>query len=66
MKTSMKRARRRQMTRRDFVGGALTADGVIAGAPALLRGRNLTGKLSIAFIACGGRANTNIRELQED
>src|SRR5215510_2042067 len=53
----------RQMTRREFVGGALTAAGVVAGAPALLRGRNLNGKLDIAFIACGGRAKDNIKEL---
>src|SRR5215813_4252463 len=53
----------RRMTRREFVGGALTAAGVFAGAPALLRGRNLNGKLDIAFIACGGRARDNIKEL---
>ena len=29
----------RQMTRREFVGGALATAGVVAGAPALLRGR---------------------------
>src|SRR5512145_550803 len=57
------RTRRKRMTRREFVGGALAAAGVVTGAPALLRGRNLNDKLNIAFIACGGRANTNIREL---
>src|SRR5947199_7910489 len=53
----------RGMTRREFVSGALTAAGVVAGAPALLRGRNLNNKLDIAFIACGGRARDNIKEL---
>jgi hypothetical protein len=51
------------MTRREFVGGALTAAGMVAGAPALLRGRNLNNKLDIAFLACGGRAKDNIKEL---
>src|SRR5580765_5138120 len=53
----------RGMTRREFVGGALTAAGMVAGAPALLRGRNLNNKLDVAFIACGGRAKDNIKEL---
>ena len=53
----------RQVTRREFVGGALTAAGVLTGAPALLRGRNLNDKLNIAFIACGGRALDSIGEL---
>ena len=35
---------------------AVAAAGVVAGAPAILRGRNLNDKLDIAFIACGGRA----------
>ena len=55
-------ARSRQVTRREFVGGALAA-GVVAGAPAILRGRNLNDKLNIAFIACGGRANASLSEL---
>ena len=63
MKQARKKTRRRQMTRREFVGGALTAAGVVAGAPALLRGQNLNDKLNIAFIACGGRANASLNEL---
>src|SRR5688572_30163600 len=55
--------RRRRITRREFVGTTLAAAGVFAGAPALLRGRNLNNKLNIAFIACGGRANTSLNEL---
>ena len=53
----------RGMTRRQFVGRALAAAGVIAGAPAFLRGQNLNNKLNIAFIACGGRANASLSEL---
>ena len=45
--------RRRRITRREFVGTTLAAAGVFAGAPVLLRGRNLNNKLDIAFIACG-------------
>ena len=63
MKKAKKKTRQRQMTRREFVGGALTAAGVATGAPALLRGRNLSNKLNIAFIACGGRANASLNEL---
>ena len=61
-----KRARKiqsRQMTRREFVGGAVAVAGVMTGAPALLRGRDLNSKLNIAFIACGGRALASLSEL---
>ena len=50
----------RQITRRELVGGALAAAGVITGAPAFLRGQNLNNKLNIAMIACGGRAIANM------
>ena len=53
----------RTITRREFVGGALATGGLVAGAPALLRGRNLNDRLNIAFIGSGGRANANLREL---
>ena len=52
---------RRGLTRRQFVG-AMTA-GVVAGAPAILRGRNLNDKLDIAFLGCGGRGLASLREL---
>ena len=58
--TNVKKAGRGRLTRREFVGGALGAAGLITGAPALLRGRNLNDKLNIAMIACGGRANANL------
>src|SRR2546427_1579164 len=67
MKKSMTKAKKvyaRGMTRREFVGTtALAAAGVMAGAPAILRGRNLNEKLDIAFIACGGRARASLSEL---
>src|SRR5262245_53558685 len=55
--------RGRRVTRREFVSGAVAAAGVWTGAPALLRGRRLNDKLDIAFIACGGRALDNLKEL---
>ena len=63
MKKIVESAHGRELTRRDFVGGALTAAGVIAGAPAILRGQNLNNRLRIAFIACGGRALASLNEL---
>src|SRR5712664_4729946 len=63
MKKAANKTRQCQMTRREFVGGAVAAAGVMTGAPALLRGRNLNDKLDIAFIACGGRALDNLKEL---
>src|SRR4051812_9277945 len=63
MKRSAKMRSARGMTRREFVGRTLLTAGVIAGAPAFLRGVNLNNKLNIAFIACGGRANASLGEL---
>src|SRR5258707_9433881 len=63
MKHSAKMRSARGMTRREFVGRTLMTAGVIAGAPAILRGQNLNNKLNIAFIACGGRANASLAEL---
>jgi predicted dehydrogenase len=54
----MKKSRRR-VTRRQFVGTALTAAGTVAGMPAFLRARNLNSKLNIAMIGAGGRGITN-------
>src|SRR3954452_24561652 len=63
MKLSAKARLARGMTRREFVGRTLITAGVVAGAPAFLRGQNLNNKLNIAFIACGGRANASLGEL---
>src|SRR6266513_501421 len=63
MKLSARMRSARGMTRREFVGRTLMTAGVIAGAPAILRGQNLNNKLNIAFIACGGRANASLAEL---
>src|SRR5690349_4131816 len=63
-RTREKTSSARGMTRREFVGTtALAAAGVMTGAPAILRGRNLNDKLDIAFIACGGRAKASLSEL---
>ena len=59
-KTITKNTLQRQITRREMVGGALAAAGVITGAPAFLRGQNLNNKLNIAMIACGGRGLANM------
>jgi len=53
----------RGLSRREFVVRTLLTAGVIAGAPAFLRGQNLNNKLNIAFIGSGGRANTSLAEL---
>src|SRR5437667_9482303 len=63
MKQSTKTRSARGMTRREFLGRTMVTAGVIAGAPAFLRGRNLNDKLNIAFIACGGRALASLGEL---
>src|SRR6185369_5545850 len=63
MKLPAKITPARPMTRRQFVSRTLMTAGVIAGAPAFLRGQNLNNKLNIAFIACGGRALASLGEL---
>ena len=55
-----KNTQERQMTRRQMVGSALAAAGVITVAPAFLRALNVHNKLNIAMIACGGRALVNM------
>jgi predicted dehydrogenase len=55
------KATRRSLTRREFVGSALSAAGVLAGAPALLRGQNLNNKLNLAIIGAGGRGAANLK-----
>src|SRR6476620_9748395 len=56
----MKRADRR-ITRRQFVSGAVAAAGVLAGAPAILRARNLHNTLNVAMIGTGGRGAANLK-----
>ena len=63
MKKTTERTNQGQVNRREFVGGILAAGAAVTGAPALLRGQNLNGKLNIAFIGAGGRGAANIRQL---
>src|SRR3954451_17967877 len=63
MKRSARPRSAQGISRREFLGRTLVTAGVIAGAPAILRGQNLNNKLNIAFIACGGRALTSLGEL---
>ena len=51
----------RSLTRRQFVGGTLAAAGIVAGAPAILRGQNLNSKLDIAMVGAGGRGRANLK-----
>lgn len=55
----MKKRRQSRITRREFVGGALAAAGVVTGAPAFLRGQHLNNTLNIAIIGAGGRGRAN-------
>lgn len=63
MKKTTQQMRSPRITRREFVGRTLVTAGVLAGAPAFLRGQNLNSKLNIAFIGCGGRGNASLNEL---
>jgi predicted dehydrogenase len=58
--------RSRGITRRQFVRDAATVAGVVAGAPALLRGQNLNSKLDIAMIGVGGRGATNLKAVASE
>jgi predicted dehydrogenase len=49
------------LTRREFVGTALSAAGVVVGAPAILGGQNLNNKLNLAIIGAGGRGAANLK-----
>ncbi len=51
------------VSRRTFIRHSAVVAGVVAGAPAFLRGQNLNSKLNIAFIGAGGRANSSLGEL---
>ena len=57
----MKNKQQRRITRREFVGGSVATAGILAGAPALLRGQNLNNKLNIAMIGAGGRGRANLQ-----
>jgi predicted dehydrogenase len=54
---------RRSLSRRQFLAQTTAASAAMLGAPALLRAQNTTSRLNLAFIASGGRASANIREM---
>jgi len=54
------------LTRRQFVRRAASAGGLAIAAPALLRARNLNGKLNIAVIGCGGRGGGNLHSVESE
>ena len=56
----------KKITRRAFVGGALTAAGTVIAAPAILRGQNLNNKLNLAIIGCGGRGADNLKSVASE
>jgi predicted dehydrogenase len=56
-----KTKRQRRVTRREFVGSAFATAGLVAGAPAFLRGQNLNNKLNIAMVGVGGRGGANLK-----
>src|ERR1043166_4092774 len=47
------------ITRRRFNRGLILGAGILAGAPAFLRGKNLNEKLDSAIIGAGGRGAAN-------
>src|SRR6476660_7830432 len=53
--------RGRGLTRREFVGRAIVAAGSLAGAPAILRARNLHNTLNVAMIGTGGRGAASLK-----
>jgi predicted dehydrogenase len=62
----MQTTRRRRITRREFVGGTMAATGVLASAPAILRGQNLNSRLRLAIIGVGGRGRDNLKPLSAE
>ena len=61
MKTPKTSTSPQTLTRREFVGRTFATAGVIAGAPAFLRGQNLNSRLRLAVIGTGGRGGGNLK-----
>ena len=55
-----------RLTRRSFNRALLGAAASTLAAPAFLRGQNLSGKLNIAMIACGGRGAANLKGVSSE
>jgi predicted dehydrogenase len=51
------------ITRRRFLGATAAAGAWLAGAPAVVRGRNLNEKLNVACVGVGGRGATNLKDV---
>jgi predicted dehydrogenase len=54
------------LTRRQFARTLLATAGGVSLAPVLLRGQNLSQKLNIAVIACGGRGGSNLESVNSE
>ena len=50
-------------SRRQFLAQSAAVGSAALAAPAILRAQNTTGRLNLAFIGSGGRANANLREM---
>jgi hypothetical protein len=55
-----------RLSRRQFLNQAAGAGAVVFFAPAIVRGRNLNDKLSLAIIGAGGRGAANLREVESE
>jgi hypothetical protein len=54
------------LSRRQFLNQAAAAGAVAFSAPAIVRGRDLNGKLNLAIIGAGGRGEANLRGVQSE
>src|SRR6185436_6992770 len=57
---------RERLSRRQFLTQGAVAGAVMFSAPAIVRGRNLNGKLNLAMIGVGGRGAANLRGVESE
>src|SRR5689334_17649364 len=61
---SSSKRRRTGLSRRTFLSAAAaTASAGVIGFPAILRGKNLNDKLSLALVGVGGRGGDNLKQM---